>query len=78
VGSTKDLGTVENAVQPLVGSSRLLDHLTIASMNSGSQVAASAPISNVSAAQHSAPLKCTRLSNVNVQVAADGASLRVC
>jgi|tagenome__1003787_1003787.scaffolds.fasta_scaffold20961630_1 osmotically-inducible protein OsmY len=82
VGSTTDLGTVESAVQPLVGGGRLLDQLTIASMNPGSQAAASAPVANAGPSQptqqseveqalHSIP----RLSNVNVQVAADGVHL---
>jgi osmotically-inducible protein OsmY len=87
VGSTADLGTVENAVQPLVGSGRLLDHLTIAGLNSGTQIAASAPVgtgeptlpappsatqqSEVEQALHSVP----RLANVNVQVAGDGVHL---
>jgi osmotically-inducible protein OsmY len=82
VGSTTDLGTVESAVQPLVGPGRLLDQLTIASMNPGSQIAPSAPVANtgptqptqqseVEQALHSIP----RLSNVNVQVAADGVHL---
>ena len=34
VGSPADLGTVQDAVQPLVGNRRLLDHLTIAGLNS--------------------------------------------
>ncbi len=82
VGSTVDLDSVESAVQPLVGSGRLLDHLTIAAINSGAQVAASAPSSNtestppaeqseVEQAVHSIP----RLANVNVQVAPDGVHL---
>lgn len=98
VGSTADLGTVETAVQPLVGSGRLLDHLTIAGMNSGTE--SPAPASSASAgvatagvreeggavagnveaptqqseveqALHSIP----RLSNVNVQLTADGVHL---
>jgi osmotically-inducible protein OsmY len=82
VGSTADLGTVENAVQPLVGKGRLVDHITIGSMNSATQIAASAPVDNsastpaaqqteVEQALHSIP----RLANVNVQVAADGVHL---
>ncbi len=82
VGSTADLGIAENAVQPLVGSGRLLDHLTISSANSGMQAAAysspsgvtPAPPSQQSAveqAMHSIP----RLANVNVQVANDGVHL---
>ena len=81
VGSTADLGTVENAVKPLIGSGRLLDQLTIAGMNSANQTAASAPVGNVTPtplqqseveqALHSIP----RLANVNVQVASDGLHL---
>lgn len=97
VGSTADLGTVENAVQPLVGGGRLLDHLTIASTNSGTAQQATSPASlgaaadtappqggavatnvaeptqqsEVEQALHSIP----RLSNVNVQVSADGVHL---
>jgi osmotically-inducible protein OsmY len=81
VGSTADLGTVENAVQPLVGKGRLVDHI-IGSMNSATQIAASAPVDNSAAtpaaqqteveqAVHSIP----RLANVNVQVSADGVHL---
>ncbi|HVH88323.1 MAG TPA: BON domain-containing protein [Terriglobales bacterium] len=82
VGSTAELGTVENAVQPLVGNGRLLDNLTIAGMNSGTQIATSTPAGNVGStpptqqseveqALHSIP----RLSNVNVQVMGDGVHL---
>jgi osmotically-inducible protein OsmY len=81
--STADLGTVESAVQPLVGSGRVLDHITIGSVNSGTEVAAASaaapntgptppPQQNeVEQALHSIP----RLSNVNVQVATDGVHL---
>jgi osmotically-inducible protein OsmY len=80
--STADLGTVESAVQPLVGNGRLLDHITIGSINSGTQVAAAsvpanseptppAQQSEVEQALHSIP----RLSNVNVQVGTDGVHL---
>lgn len=82
VGSTSELGTVENAVQPLVGSGRLLDHLTIPSANSGTQPTASSSAnasgpapqsqqSDVEQALHSIP----RLANVNVQLASDGVHL---
>jgi hypothetical protein len=74
---------VESAVQPLVGSGRLLDHITIGSVNSGTEVAAASaaapntgptPLpqqSEVEQALHSIP----RLANVNVQVATDGVHL---
>jgi hypothetical protein len=90
VGSTAELGAVESAVEPLVGSGRLLDHLTVGSTSSGTQVAGSAaaptavetlPANNVSAtpdtqnAVEQALYSVPRLSNVNVQFAADGLHL---
>jgi hypothetical protein len=88
VGSTADLGTVENAVQPLVGSGRLLDHLTIAGLSSGTQIADSAPVDSTAGptpAVHASATQQTeveqalhsipRLANVNVQVAGDGVHL---
>lgn len=81
VGSTAELGAVENAVQPLVGNGRLLDQLTIGTVSSGTQIAAASPPANIETtpvqqneveqALHSVP----RLANVNVQVAADGVHL---
>jgi osmotically-inducible protein OsmY len=89
VGSTADLGRVENAVQPLVGSGRLLDHITIGSMNSRTDTAASAPVVTAASASvvnvasppdqqsevEQALHSIPRLSNVNVQVATDGVHL---
>ena len=80
VGSTADLGTVENAVQPLLGNGRLLDQLTVAAMNSGAPTADSAPPgsaatpvrqSELEQALHSIP----RLAGVNVQVKEDSVQL---
>jgi len=81
VGSTAELGAVENAVQPLVGNGRLLDQLTIAGITSAGQMAPSA-----SAADHATPPaqqneleqalhSLPQLANVNVQVGSDGVHL---
>ena len=90
VGSTAELGAVENAVEPLVGGGRLLDHLTIGKMSSGTQIAASTavgtatppPTTNNSAttadsqsAVEQALHSVPNLANVNVQLAADGVHL---
>lgn len=91
VGSTAELGAVENSVEPLVGSGRLLDHLTIGSMNSGTQIAGSTVARSVGATPQSqndlettpAPQNAVEqalhsvpsLANVTVQVAADGLHL---
>jgi hypothetical protein len=55
VGSTAELGAVENSVEPLVGSGRLLDHLTIGSMNSGIQVAAGSVVAESAGAAPPTP-----------------------
>jgi osmotically-inducible protein OsmY len=89
VGSTADLGSVENAVQPLVGSGRLLDHITIGSMTSRTDTGASAPVVTAASASvvnvasppdqqsevEQALHGIPRLSNVNVQLATDGVHL---
>jgi osmotically-inducible protein OsmY len=90
VGSTAELGAVENAVEPMVGSGRLLVHLIIGSMSSGTQVAASTavgtatttPLPNNAAtsldsqnAVEQALHSVPSLANVNVQLAADGLHL---